>query len=88
MVDGYGHVVTVAPDYGGENCGGERGLSRAGGDPNIEEAVDNVVRAIYKRAKREGNLEKKEEGGEKKQENNVKNEVGTRKRKLEDAEIS
>ena len=61
MVDGYGHVVTMAQDCDARNCGGERELSTPGEDSNIDEAVDNVVRAIYKRAKRDGDLGKKEE---------------------------
>ena len=89
MVDGYGHVVTVAQDCDPRSCGGERDLSTPGEDSNIDEAVDNVVRAIYKRAKRDGDLGKKEE--EAKKEDDTKAEAGStgnRKRKLEDAEIS
>ena len=89
MVDGYGHVVTVAQDCDTRSCGGERDLSTPGEDSNINEAVDNVVRAIYKRAKRDGDLGKKEEEAKKEDDTKVETGfTGNRKRKLEDAEIS
>lgn len=87
MVDGHGHVVSLAQD-----CGTRNAVSKTGGplDDSMSEAVDNVVEAIYRRAKKEregigaANMREDEE---KKQEdphdNNKK-----RKRELEEADLS
>ena len=84
MVDGLGHAVSLATDCEGRNRGGDKGNTKLGVDPEIEDAVDTVVRAIYKKRAEEEN-----KCGSREQENAERKDInGARKRKLEEAELS